>query len=286
VELNSAATSVMETESYLAGGAGKIYFRSMSPAGAAWARIGLLHGYGDHCSRYMHFYRWLAERGVASCAIDFRGHGRSEGKRGFVARWEEFLDDFQAMMQRPEINPRQGPPIFLVAHSHGGLVAATAAIRGQNSVAGIIFSCPYFKSGVPVPWYKMMAGRLANLCAPAVRIRSGLRPEWLCCDEEMVQDSINDPFGLRIATPRWFITMQEAQRQAMEKAAEFKLPMLMLIGKKDRVAVPEVGEEFYARAGSGDKTLRVYPEMLHEVLREKGREGIFEEILGWMRSRI
>src|SRR3954464_7456245 len=138
-------------ERFIPGGAGKLFYRSVVPSGAAWARLGLLHGYGDHCSRYLHLFKWLAERGVACHAIDFRGHGRSDGKRGFVKRWDEFLDDADALMQEAGMKSGGGPANFVLGHSHGGLVLAMAGIRGLAGIAGTIFSCPYFKSGVRVP---------------------------------------------------------------------------------------------------------------------------------------
>jgi alpha-beta hydrolase superfamily lysophospholipase len=280
------ASEVKSEEKFIPGGAGKLFYRSVTPAGAPWARVGLLHGYGDHCSRYLHFFRWLAERGVASHAIDFRGHGRSDGKRGFVKRWDEFLDDADALMEEAGMKKSGGPPVFMVGHSHGALVLAMAAIRGLSKVRGTIFSCPYFKSGVRVPWYKMVLARVADRCAPSIAIRSGLQPEWLCRDQELIEDSRNDPYGHHVATPRWFLTMQEAQREVMERAGEFKLPMLMLVGKGDCIAVPEVAEKFFERAGSKDKKILVYPQMLHEVLREREREEVFGEVLAWMRGRI
>src|SRR5205807_10470574 len=96
-QMNTDTEKIRSTESFIPGGAGKLFYRSVMPAGTAWARLALLHGYGDHCGRYLHLFKWLAERGVACHAIDFRGHGRSEGKRGFVRRWEEFLDDADAL---------------------------------------------------------------------------------------------------------------------------------------------------------------------------------------------
>jgi alpha-beta hydrolase superfamily lysophospholipase len=227
----------------------------------------------------------MAERGVACHAFDFRGHGRSEGKRGFVRKWDEFLDDLNCFLEQPEMRSGEGPPVFLVGHSHGGLVLAEAGIRGLK-VAGAMFSCPYFKSAVRVPWYKMVAAKVGDRCLPAVRVYSGIRAEWLCSDPEMIQDSLKDPLGHHIATPRWFSTMQVAQAEAMRRAGDFGLPMLMVIGKKDPIAVAEMGELFYERAGSVDKKILVYPQMLHEVLREKERVGIFEEIVGWMRGRV
>jgi lysophospholipase len=284
-EMQTESQAISSTEKFISGGAGRLFYRSVVPSGPAWARVGLLHGYGDHCSRYLHFFKWLAERGVASHAIDFRGHGRSDGKRGWVARWDEFLDDADALMGEAGMKKGGGPPVFMLGHSHGALVLAMAGLRGLNGVAGTIFTCPYFKSGVRVPWYKMMLGRLANRCLPSIPIRSGLKPEWLCRDEELVEDSRRDPFGHHVATPRWFWTMQQAQREAMERAGEYKLPMLMLVGKGDCIAVPEVAEKFFERAGSLQKKILAYPQMLHEVLREKEREEVFGEIISWMRGR-
>jgi alpha-beta hydrolase superfamily lysophospholipase len=42
--------------------------------------------YGDHGARYEIFYRWLNDHQIACHAVDFRGHGRSQGKRGYVGR--------------------------------------------------------------------------------------------------------------------------------------------------------------------------------------------------------
>src|ERR1700722_2274098 len=62
------------------------------------ARLALLHGYGDHGGRYGHALNWFAERGISCCTLDFRGHGRSFGRRGYVRRWDEFLDDLDTFL--------------------------------------------------------------------------------------------------------------------------------------------------------------------------------------------
>src|SRR5580704_6407894 len=66
------------------------------------AKLLLLPGYGDHAGRYLHFLKWLAERGIEAQAIDFRGHGKSTGRRAFVARWEEYLLDLAAFLGEQE----------------------------------------------------------------------------------------------------------------------------------------------------------------------------------------
>ena len=43
---------------------------------------------------------------------------------------------------------------------------------------------------------------------------------------------------------------------------------------------------FFERLGSADKTLRLYPEMLHEPLNEIGREEVVKEMTGWLNRQL
>src|SRR4051794_16407640 len=123
------------------------------------ARLILLHGYGDHSGRYVHFMRWLAERGVACHSFDFRGHGRSPGRRGYVRRWDEYLEDLAAFLALAPLRAdAPGGPLFVLGHRHGGLVAAAAGGRGilvNAGVAGCILTSPYLRgyARVSAPWH-------------------------------------------------------------------------------------------------------------------------------------
>src|SRR5207248_10684803 len=129
--------SLREEEAPFPAGGPVLHRRSVLPARAARATLALLPGYGDHAGRYVPFLRELAARGVAGHAMDFRGHGRAGGRRGYVSRWDEFLDDLAAFLALPVVRGAGGP-LFLLGHSHGGLVAAVAGIRGRVDVAGCI----------------------------------------------------------------------------------------------------------------------------------------------------
>jgi alpha-beta hydrolase superfamily lysophospholipase len=71
----------------------------------------------------------------------------------------------------------------------------------------------------------------------------------------------------------------------MRRAGEFRLPLLALAGDADPVADAQATARFFERAGSDDKTFRLLPGLLHELLREATRESIFQEILAWVRER-
>ena len=255
------------------------------PDGPAVARLVIVHGYGEHSGRYREFMTWLAERAVASFSFDFRGHGRSPGRRGYVRRWAEYVDDLRTFLAQPRLRPNDGPPLFILGHSHGGLVVLAAAIDKAidlTGVCGVALSSPYLRNAIVVPMHRLIVARIINPFVPWARFRSGVRPEWLSSDPRMQQDTIDDPLCHRSATPRWFLTMRLEQQRVMGRAHEFRHPMLMLIGSRDPVADPAACHAFYERAESTDKSLKVYPDMVHELLREPERQRVFEDIFQWI----
>lgn len=256
---------------------------SVRPQGTAWARVAVVHGYGEHCGRHGPFMRHCAARGVACHAFDSRGHGLSSGRRGFVREWDQYVEDLRAFLALPQLEGEG--PLFVVAHSHGALVTAAGVQRGVVKARGVVLSNPYLRSSVPVSVSKEVLARCANHLAPALCVNSGVRAEWLTSDPAMVKENREDALGLRIATPRWWVTVRQAQREVMQRAERFALPLLMLEGTADVVSDPRAMEEFYERVGSREKKIVRYERMLHELLRETGRVRVYEDVLAWMRER-
>jgi len=244
----------------------------------------LLHGYDDHCGRYADACAALAEAGYRVRTFDFRGHGHSGGLRGYCRRWEEYLDDLGAVMAaRPG---EESAPPFLVAQSHGALVAAHWTLRHPESVAGLALLSPYLRLVMPVPRLKLaMAGTLSRV-APALPLKSEIRVEMLTRDAEHQRETRADRLIRRVATPRWFITSSAAQAELLRRAPEITVPTLIIQGSDDPIADPEAARELYERLGSADKTLRIYEGMRHETLRETGREEVLARLVGWLDGHL
>ncbi|HEV7301365.1 MAG TPA: alpha/beta hydrolase [Tepidisphaeraceae bacterium] len=246
------------------------------------ARVLVLHGYGDHSGRYEPFMRSLAGAGIESHAYDFRGHGRSGGRRGFVSPWDQYLDDLQAFVATVPSDV----PQFVVGHSHGGLVTATAVERGMLAqVGGVVLCSPFLVSAVVVPFGKRILAAGANLLIPAIRIANGLKAEMMTDDPDMLADARQDPLLLRSATPRWYHGVTRAQPRVMRDAGQFTLPLQMLIGTDDVIASPLGNRQFFQACAAGDKSLIEYPGMRHELLRESGRAKVFHDIHQWIIAR-
>src|SRR5262249_47596788 len=173
---------------------------------------------------------------------------------------------------------------FLLAQSHGALVAAHWALEHPGSVAGLALCSPYLRLVMPVPRLKVaMAGSLSRI-APALPLKSEIRVEMLTRDEERQRETSADRLIRRVATPRWFVTSTAAQEALFRRAAEITVPVLVLHGAEDPIADPKAAEELFKRLGSADKTLKFYEGMRHETLRETGREQVSGDLIAWLEA--
>jgi alpha-beta hydrolase superfamily lysophospholipase len=269
----------------LLSGSDRLHCVSCRPDANAWSRLAIIHGYGDHAGRHSHFMRWIAGRGVACAALDLRGQGRSDGKRGFIQKWDDYLEDVRAFLSSDVLRAKSTEPLFVLGHSHGGLIAAVATERGLLEpcrVRGVILCSPFLVSRLERQRWNAVLARVLNLVAPAMPVASGLADEWMSHDPEMIAESRQDPLCVRTATARWYLGQMKAQREAMSSAGEFRLPLLAIAGSDDPIADPAGTERFVSRAASVDKQFRLYPNQLHELLRESDRQSTFEELIGWM----
>ncbi|HEX4795346.1 MAG TPA: lysophospholipase [Humisphaera sp.] len=275
-----------QIEGPLETGAVRLYRRAIVPSSAAFARLAIIHGYGDHSGRFVHFMQWMAKRGVACHAVDLRGQGKAEGKRGFVAKWEDYLNDVQTFIN--SLPTSDVLPLFLLGHSHGGLIVAYAVVEHLPfvpSVRGCILTAPYFANRVRIPRWKLFAANLVGRLFPWARFATGTQDDWLTSEPEMIDQTRHDPLYVRVATPAWYAAHRAAQWTTGQYAGEFHTPLLLLAGGNDQIADTNASREFFHRVGSSDKQFILHESCRHELLRETIRETIFEQILTWMKPR-
>ena len=262
-----------------------LFRRSIVPLEKAWARFGIFHGYGDHCGRYRHFMEWLAARGVACHALDFRGHGRSEGRRGYAKRWADYDDDAMTFLNLQAVQAQDDAPLFLLGHSNGGLILASTLLRRRPAgIAGCVFSAPYFAIKFTVPPHLRLVAQVANVAMPHLLVTSKISHDGLTADTEMQREDRVDPLNFQGATPRWYLSSLAEQREILPRAAEWDYPTLLLLGGADALVENAVANDFLQRANATDKTVREYPGLRHELLRETRRDEIYADILRWLKD--
>ncbi len=249
------------------------------------ATVAVLPGGGDHSGRYPGLTAALVAAGLEVALLDFRGHGRSGGRRWHVERFDDYLGDLDVFLEmvRAEAGGRR---LFLVGHSQGGLIAASWGLDPGRPVAGVVLSSPYFRLAFEPPRLKVAVARALEAVWPSLPVPAGLDLADLTSDAEMQRWTAEDPLYGRKTTPRWFRESTRAQEEVRRHAAEFAHPLLVLLGEADPIADPAAGRAFCAAAASRDKRLQTYPGLRHEVFNEVGRDRPLDDTAAWISARV
>ncbi|APW59974.1 alpha/beta hydrolase [Paludisphaera borealis] len=240
------------------------------------------HGFGEHGGAYAYAAEALGlALEIDVVAHDFLGHGRSPGRRGVVRRYEDLVDDLQAVVswaRRRFI----GLPIYLLGHSNGGQVVLRYAIEHGDAVAGVIVSNPFLRIAMPIPRAKLWLGRMLMRFAPWITLKAHTPSGGMTSDPGIQASFQSDALRHHRISPPLFFGMVLGGEMLISRAAEFRPPLLMLIGGQDPLVDPQSGREFFDRVEAEDKTLILYPKMLHEPLNEIGREKVVADIVRWL----
>ena len=240
------------------------------PVGAAL----VVHGYAEHSGRYDEVVEALAARGIVAATFDLRGHGRSDGPRGHVERFADFIrdvDDVLEALGRDEAWRRAGPPVLL-GHSLGGLVSFHVALAEPGLVRALVLSSPYFGLALRVPAVKRLAARALSRVVPAFSLPSGLSGADVTTDPERAKAYDGDPLVFPNATARFFTESLAAQVRALEQAPSMRLPLLLLQAADDKVASATASRALFERVGSLRKEFRSCEGCYHEIFNDRGRD--------------
>jgi alpha-beta hydrolase superfamily lysophospholipase len=251
--------------------------------GKPLASVVIVHGYGEHIGRYDETGRALAAAGFSVRGLDLRGHGQSAGVRGFCNRFDEYLDDVDAIVARAR---SEKLPLFVLGHSFGALVAPFYVLGHPGTVAGLVLTSPFWKLALAVPPAKVLAGKIASRIYPKLGLPSGLKGNEVTRDPEIAAIYDRDPLNNKNATARWFTETSTAQESLVTRASELTLPVLLLVGEADKIAAAPQARVVFDRIGSKDKTLRMLTGQYHEVLNEPKptRQQTVAEIVEWLRA--
>jgi alpha-beta hydrolase superfamily lysophospholipase len=259
----------------------RLFWQRFTPPRAK-ATVAVLHGGGDHGGRYPGITAALVKAGFQAALLDFRGHGQSDGRRWHVDSFSEYLHDVDAFVAKLSQDGIAGEQLFVVGHSQGGLIAALWAIGHPRLVSGVVLSSPYFRLAMKPPAAKVLAAKLAGRIVPWLPVSADIKVAKLTSDPELQRWTERDPLYGRATTPRWFEESTRAQVQALRRARELTIPLLVLAAGADEIADVSAARAFVEAAASSDKRLVVYDGFRHEIFNEVRREEPIGEAVAWL----
>jgi alpha-beta hydrolase superfamily lysophospholipase len=259
-----------------------LFFNESPPLNNVKGCVLLTHGMGEHSARYAHVAAYFLEHGYRFCAYDLRGHGRSRGRRGHINSYEELLGDLHRVATHCR---REGEPLFLYGHSLGAQITLNYLIHRNPEIHGAIITAPWLRLVYrPHPGKVLLAKLLAGVWPGFTQ--DGPNDNTLLSRDIAFLDSLPGAEMLHHKiSARMYLELMRGACDANEMAPGSGARLLLIHGGSDPVTSREATESFFRRSVSGDKTLRIYPGMLHEPHNEIGREAVFSEMVEWMDAR-
>lgn len=260
------------------------YGRGWEPDGKTKAAVALVHGLGEHVGRYAHVGQAFAEAGYALIGFDLRGHGKSEGPRGHTPAYDALMDDIGQFLEQVKARYER-LPLFLYGHSLGGNFVLNYALRRSPKVSGVIATDPWLKLAFQPPALQVALGRMMNKIAPGFTQHSGLEIAALSRDPGIVKAYVNDPLVHDKITARLFVETYESGLWALEHAANFPLPLLLMHGTADRITSVDASRQFAERGGE-KVTWRAWDGWYHEIHNEPEKAQVLAVMIQWMNGLV
>ncbi len=248
------------------------------------AVVCLVHGLGEHSSRYAHVAEAFGKEGFILFGADLRGHGRSGGPRGHISSIEDFMQDIDVLFEQAR-QRYPGLPLFLYGHSLGGIQVLHYGLTRKPDVKGVIATSSGLHTAIEKQTLKVMIVKMLGSLLPTVTLPSGLESKTISRDEKVVQAYNSDPLVHDKISLGLGKAMIGVTSWTLAHAGEFSLPLLLLHGKADALAFPTSSTEFAAPLKE-KCTLVLWEDAYHELHNEPEKEEVFKTMTLWMDARL
>jgi alpha-beta hydrolase superfamily lysophospholipase len=240
------------------------------------AIVVIAHGYAEHSGRYDHVGAALAAAGFSSWALDHAGHGLSKGdERGNAGEVEDAIADMDEFVTLASAST-PSLPVFLLGHSMGAMLAIAYAEQHQDRLAGLVVT------GAAVVLGEMIAGLLELDEIPAVPLGA-----FVSRDPQVAQAYDDDPLNYHGAMPRELLEKAPDRIEAVRSQfGTITIPILAMHGEQDALAPMQASLDVITGVSSGDRTLRIWPGLYHEIFNEPERDRVIGDVVRWISERI
>ncbi|CAA7389565.1 unnamed protein product [Spirodela intermedia] len=250
----------------------------------------------------------LAEARYAVYGIDYEGHGKSSGLKGYIPSFDNIVKDcndyFSSTRQR-----------FLFGESMGGAVALLIHRKKPMFWHGAVLVAPMCKISdkmKPPAIFVNLLGTVSRMfptwgVVPTLNIlkNANKNPERR---EELLQNPYCYKGRPRLKTAHELLLASTDLEKNLNQVAplvspvfstrasfpidvrllQVSLPFLLLHGGDDVITDPMVSQALYESAASADKTFKLYPGMWHALISGEPPESIelvFSDIIAWLTDR-
>ncbi|KAK6921385.1 Serine aminopeptidase, S33, partial [Dillenia turbinata] len=259
-----------------------LFTQSWSPTnGKIRGLVVVLHGLNEHSGRYSNFAKQLTSNGFKVYAMDWIGHGGSDGLHAYVPSLDDAVADTKSYIDKV-LAENPGLPCFCFGHSTGGAIILKTAMDPQveSCISGIITTSPAVGVQPSHPIFGVIAPVISFLL-PKYQLSAANKPgPPVSRDPEALVAKYSDPLvftgSVRVRTGYEILRITAHLQRNLKKV---RVPFLVLHGTSDTVTDPEATKKLYDEASSEDKTIRLLDGFLHDLLFEPESDEIIKDII-------
>lgn len=278
--------------------------------------IQIAHGVTEYILRYENFAEFFTQKGFVVAGNDHLGHGQSIAPNdkpmyfGPNGSWNFVVKDIDTCKQMAK-KKYPNVPYIILGFSLGSFLVRTYLIDyAQEPLDGAIIMGTGYIPNFKIAIAKMMTNKEAKKVgeentSPVIKsltfetYNKLFKPnrtafDWLCSNEEALDEYIKDPLRGEDYSAGLFREMLTGMQYTADlkniQKMNKKIPIFLLSGDKDPVG--EFGKgvikthKIFKKAGIEDVEIKLYPNLRHDILHEKCKDTIYNDIYLWLKKKM
>ncbi len=261
-----------------------LYGQAWKPGTTPKAVVNYVHGFGSHSNRADFLFEELVKHDIAIVTLDYRGHGKSSGKRGYVKKYDDLLSDIKVLTkQSKKIFPKT--PVFLYGHSLGGNLAINYILRKKHEVKGVIAASPWIKLTNPPGTKKILSAKIISKIFPRVVLNANINPEILSRDKTIQNHYHQDNLVHNRLSPKLYFQIEKAGNYILVNKHKINIPVLLMHGNKDKLTSCKATKHMAKNTGQ-NTIIKIWKNNFHELHNELDKQKIIDYVVKWIDNNI
>lgn len=279
------------------------------------AVIQIAHGVTEYIDRYDEFAKFLNDKGFVVVGNDHIGHGKSIDKSkgpmyfGSEGSWDYATEDLYLLYSDVK-KEYDSIPYFILGFSLGSFLVRTLLIKhpdvsdgailmgtGQTSWLNIKLGLMMANSEVKKHGDNAFTDKIDDLTFGTYNKKfkpNRTKLDWLCKNEEALDKYLEDSnrgesFSAGLFRELLSGMLFDRDIDNIKKMNE-DLPVLFLSGDKDPVGDFGKGVKTaysdFKKAGIKNLDIKLYPGLRHDILNEKNKEEVYNDVSDWLDKRL
>ncbi len=268
----------------------KLFYRFFEPQTKDPQKVIIgCHGMAGDGEYFILFADQIVEQtGAMFYMMDYRGHGRSEGRKGDIKKFQYYIDDLKEFIDFIK-QKHPGISYYLMGESMGGIVSINYIAQNPTEMDGMIEFAPAVKFNLGSfsikDLFKVIGGLFVYLFSPGARVIYVKGNEALGIRNKIHQQyDWENPYHLEKVSVRYLFQLNKYSKKAYKAADKIKIPIIIFQGSEDKAVSVEGVRSFFEKIQSEDKELVLIPKAYHVLFTDPAAGNLWDKLRDWLKN--